>query len=179
VATGAEVSSDVGHAAALSAARGDLAWRRGEPAEAIASWSAALGARPDRAEERLLEAKIVAARAPALTEVARPLLLGDADPAAALARLDDLPHPLAAYLAGRALATRGEEAAAVPRLERAAAGGLPDALRREASLLLGQARCASGARAAGEATLRGLTAGASAADRARIGEALRRCAFAR
>jgi hypothetical protein len=165
---------------ALATTEGDLAWRRGEPAEAIARWSAALGAHPDRAEERLLEAKIVAARDPSLSEAARPLLLGDGDPAAALARVALVPHPLAAYLVGRALATRGEAAAAVPPLERAAAGGLPGALRREATLLLAQARCASGAREAGEASLRELGGdGASAADRARAGEALRRCEAAR
>jgi hypothetical protein len=181
-ATGASegaAGADVALAAALSAARGDLAWRRGDPAAAIAAWSAALDARPDRAEERLLEAKIVAAGEPALGEVARPLLLGDADPAVALGRLAAVPHPLAAYLVGRARMGRGEAAAAVGPLERAAAGGLPGALRREASLLLGQARCASGARAAGEATLRTLGADASAADRARIAEALRRCAATR
>jgi hypothetical protein len=52
-------------------------------------------------------------------------------------------------------------------------------LRRESAFLLAQARCASGARGAGEAALRELAAGASAADRARGAEALRRCAVAR
>ncbi len=163
----------------LAAARGDLAWRRGQPAEAIALWSAALGVPPDRAEERLLEAKIVAAGDPALTEAARPLLLGDADPAAVLPRLAPLPHPLAAYLVGRALAGRGEAAAAVGPLARAAEGGLPGALRREATLLLGEARCAAGAREGGAASLGALAASGSAADRARADEALRRCAAPR
>jgi hypothetical protein len=163
---------------ALAAAEGDLAWRRGDLAAARAGWGEALAALPDRAESRLLEAKLVAAGDPVLGPAARPLLLGDRDPAVALARVARVRHPLAAYLVGRALATRGEAAAAVPELERAAAGALPPTLGVEALLLLGDARCASGARDAGAATLRPLAAAApSAADRARAEESLRRCAF--
>jgi hypothetical protein len=167
---------DVVLRAAIASAEGDLAWRRGEVAAAIASWSAALGAHPDRAEERLLEAKIVAAGDEALSTAAQPLLLGEGDPGVALARVALVSHPLSAYLVGRALASRGEAAAAIPPLERGAAGSLPGALGREAVFLLAQARCASGARSAGEASLRALASGAaSAADRARAAEALRRC----
>ncbi len=163
--------------AALASAEGDLAWRRGEAVAAVSAWSSALGSNPDRAEARLLEAKIVAAADPRLGAAARPFLLGEGDPAVALARVARVSHPLAAYLVGRALATRGEAAAAVPELEHAAAGGLPAALAQEALLLLGDASCASGARAEGEAALRSLAgAGASAADRARAEESLRRCA---
>jgi hypothetical protein len=164
---------------ALAAAEGDLAWRRGQDGPAVAAWSAALDAHPDRADARLLEAKIVAARDPELAAGARPLLLGDGEPSVALARVARVRHPLAAYLVGRALATRGDAAAAVPELERARAGALPPELAREALLLLGDARCAAGARAAGEAALRELAAApaASEADRARAEESLRRCAF--
>jgi hypothetical protein len=164
--------------AAIAAAEGDLAWRRGDVAAAVSAWSAALGTHPERAETRRLEAKIVAVTDPRLAAAARPFLLGDGDASLALARVARVPHPLAAYLVGRALATRGGAAAAIPELERAAAGGLSTALAREALLLLGDARCAAGARAAGEAALRALAgAGASAADRARVDESLRRCAF--
>jgi hypothetical protein len=164
--------------AALAAAEGDLAWRRGDLGAAGTAWGEALAERPDRAEARLLEAKLVAAADPELGPAARPLLLGDGDAAVALARVARVRHPLAAYLVGRALASRGEAAAAVPELERAAAGPLPTAVGLEALLLLGGARCASGARGAGEATLRPLAAAApSAADRARAEESLRRCAF--
>jgi hypothetical protein len=163
--------------AALDAAEGDLAWRRDDVAAAVASWSKALRTSPERAEARLLEAKIAAAADPALGPAAREYLLGEGDAAAALARIARVPHPLAAYLSGRAHATRGEAAAAVPELERAAAGPLPPALALEARLLLGAARCASGAREAGEATLRPLAEGGAAADRARAEEALRRCEF--
>jgi hypothetical protein len=162
--------------AAVAAARGDLAWRRGDLVSAVREWSRALAAHPDRAEARLLEAKLVAAPDPALADAARPLLLGDGDAALALARVARVAHPLAAYLVGRALASRGEAPAAVPELERAVAGALPPALAREALLLLGEARCAAGAREAGAAALRALAAThASAADRARAAEALRRC----
>jgi hypothetical protein len=60
-------------------------------------------------------------------------------------------------------------------LARAVRGPLPPELAREAALLLGGARCASGARAAGAATLRPLAEDGSGADRARAAEALRRC----
>jgi hypothetical protein len=164
--------------ATIAAAQGDLAWRADEVAAAAASWSAALGTHPERAETRLLEAKLVAAADPSLGPAARPFLLGVGDPTLALARVARADHPLAAYLVGRALATRGEDAAAVPELARAAAGQLPPTLAREAALLLGGARCAAGAAAAGIATLRPLAApDASGADRARAEEALRRCAW--
>src|SRR6266542_2730536 len=166
--------------AAIAASEGDLAWRRDEVAAAVTAWTAALATHPDCAEARLLEAKLVAAADPALGPAARPYLLGDGDPTVALARVARVPHPLAAYLTGRALATRGEAAAAIPELERAAAARLPPALAREAALLLGEARCAGGRRGEGEATLRTLAAPpASAADRARAEESLRRCAFSR
>lgn len=165
--------------AALAGAEGDLAWRRGELAAAAASWAAALAARPERGEARLLEAKLVAAADPELGPAARPYLLGDGDPAAALAALGGAPQPLAAYLRGRARAARGEEAGAVPELERAVRGPLPPELAREAALLLGVALCASGAVEAGLAALAPLLAEGSAADRARADEARRRCEFRR
>jgi len=162
---------------AIATAEGDLAWRKDELAAAVAAWSAALATHPDRAEARLLEAKLLAAPDRELGPAARPYLLGDGDPAVALARVARVAHPLAAYLTGRALATRGEATAALPELERAAAARLPAALAGEAALLLGEARCAAGRRAEGESALRALAAPpAPAADRARAEESLRRCA---
>ena len=165
--------------AAIAAARGDLAWLRGgELAPALAAWAAALEAGPERGEARLLQAKLTAAADRALGPAARDLLLGLGDPAIALAKAARVDHPLAAYLTGRALATRGEAAAAAPELARATAGGLPAALAGEAGLLLGGARCASGDVAGGAAALRALLPGAAGeADRERIQEGLRRCAF--
>jgi hypothetical protein len=165
--------------AAIAAALGDLAWRRGgETALAVAYWSAALGAAPERAEQRLLHAKIVAASDRSLGPAAQDLLLGRGDPAVALARVARVEHPLAAYLVGRALASRGDAAAAVPELARAAEGPLPGPIAAEAALLLGGARCAAGDPSRGEAGLRALlAAGGPGAERARIEEALRRCAF--
>jgi hypothetical protein len=166
--------------AAIAAARGDLAWRRGAVPDALSAWAAALATGPERAEERLLEAKRVAASHPALGPAARPLLLGDGDPAVALSGVARVDHPLAAYLVGRAFAARGEPARAAPELARALEGELPAALAREAGLLLGASRCASGAFEAGEAGLRTMLARQLAAsDRARVEEALRRCAFER
>jgi len=177
-ATAAAPEDDAALRAAVASAEGDLAWRRGELAAAVSAWTSALGTHPDRGDARLLEAKIVAAGDARLAAAARPFLLGDGDPGVALARVARVPHPLADYLVGRALATRGESAAAIPELERAAAGPLPAALAREALLLLGDARCAAARIAEGEATLRSLAgAGASGADRARAEESLRRCAF--
>jgi tetratricopeptide (TPR) repeat protein len=170
---------DVALHAALIAVRGDLAWLRGgEIASAVAAWTAALGSGPERAEARLLQAKIAAASDPSLGPAARDLLLGTGDPAVALARAARPDRPLAAYLLGRALAARGEPAAAVPELERAARGDLTPAIADEGALLLGAARCASGDGAGGEAVLQALLRRpAQDADRERIGEAIRRCRF--
>jgi hypothetical protein len=176
-AASAAPDDDAALRAAIASSEGDLSWRRGDPAAAVASWSRALAARPDRVEERLLEARIAAASHAALREAARAYLLGEGDAAAALARIGRVDHPLADYLAGRALAVRAEHAAAIPRLERAASGTLPRALAREALLLLGDARCAAGLRAPGEEALRALLAGATPAEAERVGESLRRCAF--
>jgi tetratricopeptide (TPR) repeat protein len=165
--------------AAVTAARGDVAWLRGgEIAPAVAAWGAALATAPDRAEARLLHAKITAASDRALGPAVRDLLAGVGDPTLALAKAARADHPLAAYLVGRALAARGEAAAAAPELARAVNGSLPAPIADEAALLLGSARCASGDVAAGEAVLaRLLETAPSEADRERIGEALRRCAF--
>lgn len=161
---------------ALAAAEGDLAWRRGDLPAALAGWDAALAAGPDRAEVRLLLAKRVAALDPALGPAVQPYLLALEPAGPALERLGALPQPLAAYLVGRARAAGGEHAAAAAALSIAAAGDLPAPLHREAALGLGEARCLSGAPAAGEAALRALLADAqSAAERARIEASLRRC----
>jgi hypothetical protein len=166
--------------AALAAARGDLAWRRDDLAAAVTAWSAALAAHPDRAEERLLAAKLAAASSRELAAAAKDWLLGAGDPALALARVARVEDPLAAYLVGRAHAARGEYGAAVPPLARAAEGSLPPVLAAEAARLLGEARCASGQVDAGERTLRAAAeAAGSAAERARIEEALRRCELER
>jgi tetratricopeptide (TPR) repeat protein len=163
---------------ALAAARGDLAWRRGDAAAAEARWSEALARHPDRPEARLLEAKRLAASDPELGPPARGYLLGDGDPGTALARVAAVPRPLASYLLGRALLQRGETAAAVPELERGAAGGLPPDLALEARLLSAEARCLSGETGSGAAALaRALAEARGAADRVRIEAARRRCAF--
>jgi tetratricopeptide (TPR) repeat protein len=163
--------------AAIAAADGDLAWRRGDVHAAAAAWTVALAAAPDRADARLLEAKRVAASDPDLGAAARPYLLGLEDSATALARLARVRHPLSAYLLGRTLAARGDHAGAAAELARAIAGPLPAILEREARLGLGEARCASGAVAEGEPMLRGLRETAAAAERERIEAGLRRCAF--
>lgn len=164
--------------ASVEASRADLAWRRGDVAAASAGWTAALAAQPERAEARLLEAKIAAAADPELGPAARDYLLGLGDPGVSLARAAEVRRPLAAYLLGRALEARGQAAAAARELGRALDGALPPLVAREAALLLGEARCASGATGAGERVLASLDApDASAADRARAGEARRRCAF--
>lgn len=173
----AAAEGDANLRASLAAAIGDLAWRRGEVAAAVSAWESVLASYPDRPEARLLRAKIVAASDRELGPAARDFLLGLGDPSLTLARVARVDHPLAAYLVGRALASRGEAEAALPDLARAAGGGLPEILAREATFLLGGARCAAGDRPGGEQALRSLLAGASAADRERIDEALRRCAF--
>jgi hypothetical protein len=154
---------------ALARAEGDLAWREGDLAGAAAAWSRALEARPDRAEERLLQAKLAAIRDPALGAEARPYLLGIGDPAAALARLARVDRPLAAYLVGRALLARGERAAAGAELASAVAGDLPPAIALEARLALAEARCAPEPASVGILERE--------ADRARLAAARRRCAF--
>jgi hypothetical protein len=162
----------------LLASRGDLAWRSGDRAGAAARYAEALAGGPDRAEARLLRAKRAALSEPEIEEAVRSWLLGTADAAVALARLARSPHPLPAYLVGRALLARGEAAGALPFLERAAAGGLDEPIGLEARFLLGQARCAAGDRRGGEADLSALLRDAArAADRERARMELRRCAF--
>ena len=169
---------DVALRASLGAARGDLAWRRGEVAAAVSAWAAALATGAERADARLLHAKLLAAADRDLGEAARDLLLGLGDPALALAKAARADHPLSAYLVGRALAARGEDGAAAPELARALEGRLPGPLALEAALLLGEARCRGGDAAGGAAILEERRAGAAAgADRARLEEAIRRCAF--
>jgi tetratricopeptide (TPR) repeat protein len=165
----------------VEAARADLAWRRDDVAAAIAGWTAVLATQPERAEARLLQAKITAASDPALGPAARDYLLGIGDPAVALAKATGVPRPLSAYLAGRALWSRGDAAAAVRELERALRGGLPRALLREANLLVGEARCAMGRFDDGWQSfelLLGLD-GSTQADLARAKEGQRRCGFLR
>jgi tetratricopeptide (TPR) repeat protein len=163
---------------AVTAAEGDLAWRRGDAASAEARWREALAASPDRPDARLLQAKLLAAGDPALAGPALAYLAGGGDPTAALVALGRSPHPLAAYLVGRSALLRGDAGAALPDLARAAAAGLPEPIGIEARFLLGEARCAAGDVAGGEEVLRPLAAGAERpADRERAGLDLRRCAF--
>jgi tetratricopeptide (TPR) repeat protein len=162
----------------LVAARGDLAWRRGDRTEAAARWANALAGHPDRAEERLLRAKLAAVAEPEIEGAVRAWVLGTSEPAVALASLARSRRPLAAYLVGRALLARGEAAAALPDLERAAAGPLEEPLGLEARFLLARARCATGDRVGGEAALDAtLREAGRAADRERARMELRRCAF--
>ncbi|WP_243338759.1 type VI secretion system protein, partial [Anaeromyxobacter soli] len=149
--------------AALSSAEGDLAWRAGDLPAADRAWATALAAHPDRAEARLLEAKRAAVADPAMGAAARPYLLGEGDPALALASVARAEGPLSAYLVGRALASRGEARAALPELARAEAGPLPPALAAEARALHAEARCLSGETGAGEAELAAIAASAASA----------------
>jgi predicted negative regulator of RcsB-dependent stress response len=165
---------------AVTVARGDLAWRRGDAAAASAAYRAALASGPDDPEARLLHAKLAALADPALGAAARPYLLGEGDAVLALARLSRSGHPLAAYLVARALLQRGEARAALDELARADAPGLPDALRPEARFLAAEARCLAGEEDAGAAALSRIAADATrAADRLRAEAGLRRCAFER
>jgi hypothetical protein len=164
--------------ASLASAEGDLAWRRGELAAAERGWSEALAAHPDRPEARLLAAKRAAVADPALGAAARSYLLAEGDPALALARLARAEHPLAAYLVGRALLSRGEVEAALPELARADAHPLPPLLAAEARALRAEARCRAGETDAVAGQLAALAAAADGeAERLRAEAALRRCRF--
>jgi hypothetical protein len=126
--------------AALAAAEGDLAWRRGDLAAAERGWAEALAAHPDRPEARLLEAKRAAAADGALSAVARAYLRRGRS-CAALARVASVERPLAAYLVGRALLRARRGGAALPELARADAGPLPPVLALEARAIRAEARC--------------------------------------
>jgi hypothetical protein len=113
-----------------------------------------------------------------LSTALRPVLLGSADPATAPGELERLGRPLGDYLAARARLSRGQVTAAIPLLERAVAGPLPELIGQEARFQLAEARCLAGAEAAGAKQLTALARGASGgADRARAEAGLRRCAF--
>lgn len=166
--------------AAIAAARGDLAWRRNEPLVAKTWYEDALALRPDRAEARLIQAKLLALSDAALAGAAQGWLLGIGDSSTALVRLARSAHPLSSYLLGRSLAARGEAAAAVPELARAAAASLPDGIALEARFALAEARCASGEIDAGTALFGALARDAVRdADRERATAGARRCAFER
>jgi hypothetical protein len=163
---------------ALLVARADLAWRRDQPAAAAAGWLAARAAGGERHELRLLEARVAAVGDAGLSTALRPVLLGSADPAMAPGELERLGRPLGDYLAARARLSRGQVTAAIPLLERAVAGPLPELIGLEARFQLAEARCLAGAEAAGAKQLTALARGASGgADRARAEAGLRRCAF--
>ena len=158
--------------AALRTAEGDLAWRLGDVAAAEAAWAEAEENPPERAQARLLAVKRLAAGDPELSPSVRAYLLELSDPAVALAEVARVDRPLSAYLLGRALIIRGERAAAAPLLARAAAAPLPPLLALEARLSLAEASCAAAAEP--------LPAGMGGpADRERLEEAQRRCAFER
>jgi tetratricopeptide (TPR) repeat protein len=172
-------AADAALRGALAAARGDLAWRRGDVAAARAAWDEALAAHPDRAAARLLEAKRAATEDPELGAAARAYLLGDPDPLA-LARVARSRAPLAAYLVGRALLSRGEAGDAAPELARSGAGALPPLLAAEARFLAGEARCLGGDPAGGAEALAAVARSAPAdVDRIRAEAGVRRCEFER
>ncbi|HVO17694.1 MAG TPA: type VI secretion system protein [Anaeromyxobacter sp.] len=160
-----------GLAGRLHAAEGDLRWRRGDVAGAAAEWAEASRATDDRGQARLLAAKQLAAPDPELGPAARAYLLDPGDPLA-LVKVARSRAPLAAYLVGRALLGRGARAQAAPELARAAAADLPAPLSLEARLLLAEARCDPA-----DAGLLAPLERAGDADRARLEEARRRCAF--
>jgi hypothetical protein len=157
----------------IAAAEGDLAWRGGDVAAAAAAWSEVIARGPDRGDARLLAAKLAAVADPELAKTALPYLLGLGDPATALARVARVDRPLSAYLVGRAHFARGERVEAARELGRALAGGLPAVLAGEATLLLAEARCASGDRG-GIAVLPSRPEDPADADR--IAAVRRRCA---
>ncbi len=170
--------ADLALSAALRSARADLAWRRDQPAAAAAGWLAALAAGGERHERRLLEAKLAALGEAGLATALRPWLLGQADPATALADLERLGRPLGDYLAARARLARGEVKEALLLLERSGAGPLPELIGLERRYLLAEARCLAGAEAAGARELTALALGAAGgADRARAEAGVRRCTF--
>jgi hypothetical protein len=145
------------------------------------STGGALALDPERGEARLLAAKLAALADAALAEAAGPWLLQEGDPALALARVARSDSPLAAYLAGRAFASRGAPRHAIPLLARAALSPLPDAsFGFEARRLLAQARCAAGE---WEQGISGFVAlgrdAARAADQARAADGARRCRMER
>ena len=130
--------------AALLESRGDMAWRAGDTAAAVALYREAMALHPDRARERLLTVKVAAATGPALA-AAGPWLLGTGDADAAMRALAASGDPLGPYLAGRYAASRGDGATAIPLLERALEGTLPSvAFRVEALSTLAAARCRQG-----------------------------------
>ncbi len=157
--------------AALAGALGDVAWTTGDVPAALARWEEALDLGAERPEARLIEVKAAAARDPALGPAVRAYLLSPRDPAGLLlvSRSD---RPLAAYLVGRALLQRGERATAAVELARALRAGLPPLAALEARLSLAEARCAPE-----DAELLAPLAEASEADRARLAQARRRCAW--
>jgi hypothetical protein len=157
--------------ARLRAAEGDLLWRRNDPAGAIHAWEEAGSAPLERPEARLLFVKETAAADPELGPAVRTMLLDPDDPSGLL-RVARSGHPLAAYLVGRWQLQHGQRALAAPELARAAAAGLPPLVELEARLSLAEASCAS----AHQGLLAPLAA-AGEADRARLAEARRRCAF--
>jgi hypothetical protein len=128
-------------------------------------------ARPlERAQARLLAVKSLAAKDPALGPAVRDHLFGGGP--LALARAARTGQPLADYLLGRALLQRGERAAAAASLERAAAADLPQTVELEARLSLAEASCSPA-----DAALLEPLSDAGEADRARLAETRRRCAF--
>ena len=166
-------ADDRARTARLQALEGDLRWRRGEVAGASRDWEEAARFPLERAEARLLAAKILAAPDPSLGPAVRTLLLDPADPSGLL-RVARSPHPLASYFVGRAFLARGERALAAPELARAAAAGLPPLLDLEARLSLAEATCDPA-----EEDLLAPLAWAGDADRERLAEARRRCEFER
>jgi len=164
--------------ASLLEGRGDLAWLGGEEGRAQSLYRQALAERPDRPKARLLEAKLAAAADRPLGSAAAPWLLGLGDPSVALARLAASRHPLAEYLLGRAVYSRGAPRLAADLLSRALGGALPSSsFRTEALRVLGEARCAAGDDELAAAAFAELAATAEReADRELARAGARRCA---
>ena len=157
--------------AQLRGVEGDLRWRGGDVAGALRDWAEASSRPLQRAEARLLAVKMAAAPDPALGPAVLAYLLDPADPAGLL-RVARSDHPLAAYLVGRSLLQQGQRALAAPELARAASATLPPLVELEARLSLAEASC----QPAHQALLAPL-ASAGEADRERLEQARRRCAF--
>lgn len=157
--------------AQLRGVEGDLRWRGGDVAGALRDWAEASSRPLQRAEARLLAVKMAAAPNPALGPAVLAYLLDPADPAWLL-RVARSDHPLAAYLVGRSLLQQGQRVLAAPELARAASTTLPPLVELEARLSLAEASCEP----AYQALLAPL-ASAGEADRERLEQARRRCAF--
>jgi hypothetical protein len=164
-------------AAALEAL-GDLDLAAGRGPAAEDRYRAALPLGAQGSEARALEARIAVAADPALAAAAGPWLLGEGDPALALARLGGSPAPLARYLLARAALARGAPRLALSELRGVAAALPGERLPAEGRRLEAEALCGAGEFAAAVRAYQAIAASAQReAERERARDAARRCAL--